>query len=325
MNHLQVHKILKSSDVTTDFSSITTSLNSIVKQFLILCQCGRNVTSMNKTLEDIAKIQKCSSKIHSQTKYASLMVSILLQLFKLLAIDRKRLADGHRRVLCKIKSLVYDLCLLENTYSGSANVSLIAKLIKYYCLQFLKKHISGSEVSDKELSAYRKHLIDFSASSNTSLPPQIIKSQHFNLFLYLSSLETIISPDIQHSTATILSPQTNTDRIHEFPSHLSHSIQVEAETEHCDPNTLAVNLRYPGDRDVICQPALQNQLSNYYQITVFVGSSSWSDPGIIDVGIVSDCLFGEHEVGFQRLHGNERIWLGVSENVQIKVHPRIPR
>ena len=326
LNHLQVHKILKSSGVPTDFGSITQSLNDVLKQFINLCKSGGSLLTLNKTLEDILKIQKCSSLIHPQTKYASLLVNILIKLFKLKNIERKRLNNGNHRVLSKINDLINDVCLFQCCFQGSPEIMLVGKLVKLYMIQFLYEHISFSNVTEKDMDKYRDHVISFANSHSLELPLQISEERHFNLLHYfLHTPRLIVSSDITHSTATILSPVTNTDRINEFPSHLSFSVAVEAETQHVAPQDLAVRVRYPGSVDVVCQPVVESQLQDYYQNTVFMGASAWSHPGLIELSVVCCYEFQEHESCLSEIYGCEHVWLGLSEAVQLKIHPRLPK
>ena len=319
---LQVHKILKSSNVSTDIDSITSSLNLILKQFLNLCKSGAHIASMTKTLENIEKIQKCSARVHPQTKYASLLVKILLQLFKLRNLDRKRMANGHQRVMTKARDIVYDLCLFQVCFKGSDQILLLAKLLKFYFIQFLHEHIAVKVITEKDISLFRDNILKFCSDQNLPVPTQIQEERHFNLLQYLHHQEYLVSPDITHSRANILSPQSNTERINEFPSHLSYAVEIEAETHHTEPQNLAVKVRYPGFREVVCQPVLQNLLQDYYQNTVFVGGVSWSDPGLIQVSLVTDYRFQEHEQCLVGLCGVEKVWLEISESVQLKIHPR---
>lgn len=309
---------------SSDITSISTTLNSLLKQFFKLCPT-QNLPAMTNILEDIAKIQKCSTIIHPLTKYSSLLIRIILQLFKLRNISRKRLSDGRHRVLSKIKDLVYDLCLIQNAFSGSDLVQLNSKLVTLYCLQFLKKYVPICQISDKEFTLYVNSTNSFIQNNSISLPIELKDNVRFDLFKYLLSLDCIVDSTLRISTATILSPSSNTDRINEFPSHLSYSIHVEAETENVSPENLAVKVKYPGDKVTVCQPALECALQNYYENTIFVGSQSWSDPGLINVSLVSPYNFSEEELAFKRLCDSDKVWLDVSEPVELKIHPKIPR
>lgn len=322
----QVHKILKSPCASSSIDSIISSLNLILKQFFNLCRNGGNLAAMTKTLENIEKIQKCSNRIKPQTKYASLLVNILLQLFKLKNLDRKRMANGHHRVLSKIKDVVYDLCLFETCFKGSKQTTLLAKLLKFYFIQFLNEHMILKVTTEKDLAAYRDHLLTFSTETSTSLPSQIMDDRHFNMFQFMRSRENMVNSDITHSRATILSPQTNTERVNEFPAHLSYSVTLEAETRHVATQNLAVKVVYPGSREVVCQPEVQSQLADYYQSTVFMGGrAGWSDPGMVQLSLVTDYSFPEHEHCLAVLWGQERVWLEISDNVELKIHPRPAR
>ena len=318
----QVHKILKSSDVSANIDSITSSLNLILKQFLNLCKSGAHIAAMTKTLENIEKIQKCSTRIHPQTKYASLLVNILLQLSKLRNIDRKRMADGHHRVMSKIKNIVCDLCLFQTCFRGSDQIVFLGKLLKFYFIQFLHQHIAIKVITDKDIARYRDHILSFAGENNLPVPTQIRDDRNFNLLQYMHSQDTLVTSDTTHSRATILSPQSNTERVNEFPSHLSYSVEIEAETHHVEPQNLAVKVRYPGFREVVCQPVVQNHLQDYYQNTVFVGGVSWSDPGLIQVSLVTEYNFEEYEECLAKLYGEEKVWLEISDSVQLKIHPR---
>lgn len=227
--------------------------------------------------------------------------------------------------MSKVKDIVCDLCLFQTCFSGSEHIILLGKLLKFYFIQFLHKHITIKVVSEQDVARYREHVISFCNENNVSVPVQIKEDRNFNLLQYLHSLHSIVSSDITHTRATILSPQSNTERVNEFPSHLSYSVEVEAETDHVEPGNLAVKVRYPGFREVVCQPAVQNNLEGYYQNTVFVGGLSWSDPGVIGVSIVTEYRFGEHESCLAGLYGGDKAWLEISESVQLKIHPRPPK
>ena len=94
---------------------------------------------------------------------------------------------------------------------------------------------------------------------------------------------------------------------------------------HSDPQNLAVKIRYPGSREAVCQPLVQSHLKDYYQNTVFVGGPSWSDPGIIDVTLVNCYKFEDHELCLRKAYESDRVWLDISEAVQLKIHPRLPK
>ena len=277
---------------------------------------------MTKTLENIEKIHKCSARIHPQTKYASLLVTILLQLFKLRNIDRKRMANGHHRIMSKIRDIVRDLCLFQTCFRGSDQIVLLGKLLKFYFIQFLHEHIAVKVVSEGDISLYRDHILKFCSEHNLSVPDHIRDERHFNLLQYMYSQDSLVNSDITHTRATILSPQSNTERVNEFPSHLSYSVEIEAETQNVESQNLAVKVRYPGFREVVCQPVVQNHLQDYYQNTVFVGGVSWSDPGLIEVSLVTEYRFEEHEGALAGLYGEEKVWLEISDSVQLKIHPR---
>ena len=312
----------------SDLTSITATLNSLLEQFFRLCP-SRNIPALSSILEDISKIHKCSTAIHPLTKYSSLFMKIVLQLFKLGNIARKRLTDGKHRVISKIKDLVYDLCLLQTTFSGSDLVQLNCKLLVLYCLQFLRKYVTVSQITDKEIALYVHSVNSFIIKNGISFPGQLKDNIRFDLFKYLLSVAgTIVDSSITVSTATILSPASNIERTNEFPCHLSYSVDLEAETENLVSRDLAVRVNYPGKTTQICQNTggSEGQLQNYYQNTVFLGTAhSWSHPGTISLSLVIQHSFSDEELALSRLHESDNIWLEISQPVQLKIHPKIPR
>ena len=129
-------------------------------------------------------------------------MKIVLQLFKLGNIARKRLTDGKHRVISKIKDLVYDLCLLQTTFSGSDLVQLNCKLLVLYCLQFLRKYVTISQITDKEIALYVHSVNSFIIKNGISFPGQLKDNVRFDLFKYLLSSGTIVDSSIIVSTAT---------------------------------------------------------------------------------------------------------------------------
>ena len=257
----------------------------MVNQFLLLCREGNNNPDvLTRTLESIDKIQKCSAKIRGQTRYAASLVELLIKLYNLKAMSRRRMSDGQSRIHTKLRELIKDSCTFQTCFRGSADIILTGKLVHFYVVQFLNEHVPVSHVTKEDIALYRSDLQSFASSQFLPLPTSLLNNRRFNLIQYLLTLDSSLIPHtIQHTSATIISPTNNTERVNEFPSHLSYCVNLEAETTQIDNSTsLAVKINYPGNRIEICQSSRDEyHIPDYFHCNVFIGGKAWSDPGIV--------------------------------------------
>eukprot|EP00116_Pleurobrachia_bachei_P009213 sb/3469475/ len=219
---------------------------------------------------------------------------------------RKRTVNGKEKLQKVVLEFVRKVLKFGHVFVENEQ---LVSLVKYYVLQFLHRHIPSAGVTEEEMGRFES---------------TVISSKPSSLMEFLSNTK-LVKPDMTHRSATILSPQTNTDRVLKFPFHLSHVIDVEAETVQCDPAHLAVKVTYPGGTEEVCQPVTECHLKDYYQSQIFLSGPAWSVPGCVRVTVVSECQLGESDAVFKRLLGEEKVWVEVSDSVELKIHPSVPR
>lgn len=126
---------------------------------------------------------------------------------KLKSVERKRSADGNHRLLSKIKDLIYDVSSLISCFSGSHQTAFTAVLVQFYLLQFLHENVSVGEVSEKEVMVCRDHVITCARKCGVDTPTEIAEERHFNLIRYLLASTRLVTSELIHSNASIVSPQ----------------------------------------------------------------------------------------------------------------------
>ena len=300
------------------------SLNTLLHRFVKLSR-SQDFKVLQKITDDIMKIRRLSSAIRCQSSYLISVLNIFLKLFKLRFYIIRSEAPCSDRIKVKVSEVIADLCQLGCLFRGG-QTEVISLLMNFYTIQFFMLYVPDAQVTDKELETFRSHVIEKLKSSGITVPSTILDGKRFNIFRWLESQSSAISADITMSTATVLSPTSNTEHVHEFPSHLSLSLHLEAETTNITPREIAVKIVYPGSRISFYQPHVDCTLQDYYESSVSVGEQSWSNPGLLRISLVlPHSLKLESDTIFRRLYGKDKVWVDVSDVVMLKIHPKTPR
>ena len=319
-----MHKIFHGSSAA-DLTNITTTLNTILKQFFSQAVV-RNFQDVPVLLRDIEKISKCSAALRAQTRYAALIIETIVQTHRL----------QNNSSPSRLESVISNLCFLDKCFHNTRHTLMLSKYLKLYFLCFLYSNVPKLKVTESDIVSYVEFTSSCAQSNNVTLPNSIrnflsssdvqtAANQYLTTCFDSLLTNTLIDNNLQISSGTIVAPVTNLDRINEFPCHLTYKITVEAETNGLNLSEVGVKVSFPGDTHTINQSSYKSTKqcdSTYYQSEVFVGNGAWSDPGTISVCLV--LRYSVEEEVFRRLLERAVVWLAVSEEVSMRVYPRVP-